>query len=273
VQASNGEDALQLIAQGLRPSIILLDVMMPKMTGYEVTQRLRERYPATDLPIVLLTAKTQVADLVTGLAAGANDYLTKPIAREELLARIRTHLNLSQLREALQIEESKYRSMFENAVEGIFQSSPDGKLLNVNPAYAQLFGYDSPEAMLQGIQEVAGQLYVDPQRRTEFKRLLNEQGDIRDFEFEAYQRDRTPIWVSVWARAVKDSQGTVLYYEGNCIDITERKQQEESWKRQLQELQFEIDHKQRARQVAEITSTDYFQQLMAEADDLRNFED
>lgn len=280
VQASNGEDALRLIEQGLKPSIILLDVMMPRMTGYEVTQRLREQYPATELPILLLTAKTQVTDLVTGLAAGANDYLTKPISRDELLARIRTHLNLSRLREALQIEESKYRSMFENAVEGIFQSSPDGKLLNVNPAYAEMFGYDSPEAMLSAIQEVSGQLYVDPNRRTEFKRLLNEQGDIRDFEFEAYRRDgkatpaeyRSKIWVSVWARAVKDSQGTVLYYEGNCIGITERKQQEESWKRQLEELQFEIDHKQRARQVADIASTDYFQKLISEADDLRNFD-
>jgi len=273
VQASNGEDALRLIEKGLRPAIILLDVMMPRMTGYEVTQRLRESYPATDLPIVLLTAKTQVADLVTGLAAGANDYLTKPIAREELLARIRTHLNLSQLREALQIEESKYRSMFENAVEGIFQSSPDGQFLNVNPAYAQLFGYDSPEAMLSSIQEISGQLYVNPDQRDEFKHLLNAHGEIRDFEFEAYRGDRTKIWVSVWARAVKDSQDTVLYYEGNCIDITERKQQEEAWKRQLQELKIEIDHKQRARQVAEITSTDYFQQLIAEADELRNLDD
>jgi PAS domain S-box-containing protein len=273
VQASNGEDALQLIEQGLKPSIILLDVMMPKMTGYEVTQRLRERYPATELPIVLLTAKTQVADLVTGLAAGANDYLTKPISRDELLARIRTHLNLSRLWEALQIEESKYRSMFENAVEGIFQSSPDGHLLNVNPAYAQLFGYDSPDEMLLGIQEISGQLYVDPNQRNEFKRLLNEQGEIRDFEFQAYKRDGTKIWVSVWARVVKDAQDNLLYYEGNCIDITERKQQEASWKRQLEELQFEIDHKQRARQVAEIASTDYFQQLMAEADELRNFDD
>ncbi|MGC1306289.1 MAG: ATP-binding protein [Phormidesmis sp.] len=273
VQASNGEDTLRLIEQGLRPSIILLDVMMPKMTGYEVTQRLRESYPATELPIVLLTAKTQVTDLVTGLAAGANDYLTKPIAREELLARIRTHLNLSRLREALQIEESKYRSMFENAVEGIFQSSPDGRLLNVNPAYAKLFGYDSPELMLLEIQELAGQFYVDPHRRTEFKRLLDEQGEIRDFEVEAYQRDRSKIWVSEWARAVKDSQGNLLYYEGNCVDITERKQQEESWKRQLEELQIEIDQKQRARQVAEITSTEYFQQLMVEADDLRSFDD
>jgi PAS domain S-box-containing protein len=269
VQASNGEEALQLIEDGLKPSIVLLDVMMPKMTGYEVTQRLRERYPATDLPIVLLTAKTQVADLVTGLNVGANDYLTKPISRDELLARIRTHINLSQLREALQIEESKYRNMFENAVEGIFQSSPDGKFLNVNPAYANLFGYDSSEEMLSEIREIAKQLYVDPGKREEFKHVLEQHGGIRDFEFEAYRRDRTTIWVSVWARAVKDSQGNLLYYEGNCIDITQRKHQEASWKQQLQELQTEIDQKQRARQVAEITSTDYFQRLMAEADDLR----
>jgi PAS domain S-box-containing protein len=199
VQASNGEEALQLIEKGLKPAIVLLDVMMPKMTGYEVTQRLRQRYPATDLPIVLLTAKTQVADLVAGLNVGANDYLTKPISRDELLARIRTHINLSQLREALQIEESKYRNMFENAVEGIFQSSPDGQFLNVNPAYARLFGYDSPMEMSSEIQEIAGQLYVNPDKRAEFKRLLENHGGIRDFEFEAYKRDRTKIWVSVWA--------------------------------------------------------------------------
>jgi two-component system, sensor histidine kinase ChiS len=273
VQASNGEEALALIDQGLRPAIVLLDVMMPKMTGYEVTQRLRERYPATDLPIVLLTAKNQVADLVIGLSVGANDYLTKPISRDELLARIRTHLNLSQLREALRLEESKYRIMFENAIEGIFQSSPEGQFLRVNPAYAQLLGYESPEAMLAEVQEISQQIYVDGERRNELKRLLTEQGEIRDFEYEAYRRDRSKIWVSVWARVVRDSQSNVLYYEGTCIDITQRKQKEETLKQQLQELQFEIDHSQRARQVAAITKTNYFQQLLADADELRYSDD
>ncbi len=97
-QASDGEKALALIEQGLQPDIILLDVMMPKITGYEVTKRLRDRFSPTELPIILLTAKTQVQDIVFGLDVGANDYLTKPISKQELLARLKTQINLKHLR-------------------------------------------------------------------------------------------------------------------------------------------------------------------------------
>lgn len=97
-QASNGIEALEIIESGYKPDLILLDVMMPKMTGYEVCQKLRDRFPATELPIVLLTAKTQIQDLVEGLNLGANDYITKPVSKDELLARIKTHLNLAKLR-------------------------------------------------------------------------------------------------------------------------------------------------------------------------------
>ncbi|HEY9653432.1 MAG TPA: SpoIIE family protein phosphatase, partial [Coleofasciculaceae cyanobacterium] len=97
-QAISGQEALEIVENGLKPDLILLDVMMPRMTGYEVTQKLRDRFPATDLPILLLTAKTQVSDLVQGLNVGANDYLTKPITKDELLARIKTHLSLRRLR-------------------------------------------------------------------------------------------------------------------------------------------------------------------------------
>jgi two-component system, sensor histidine kinase ChiS len=93
-QASNGPEALSLIDRGYRPDIILLDVMMPKMTGYEVCQKLREKFSCNELPIVLLTAKNQTSDLVVGLNFGANDYITKPINKLELLARIKTHLKL-----------------------------------------------------------------------------------------------------------------------------------------------------------------------------------
>lgn len=99
-QASLGTEALEIIENGFKPDMILLDVMMPQMTGYEVTQKLREIYSATELPILMLTAKNQTSDLVQGLAAGANDYLTKPISKQELLARVKTHINLHNINAA-----------------------------------------------------------------------------------------------------------------------------------------------------------------------------
>jgi signal transduction histidine kinase/serine phosphatase RsbU (regulator of sigma subunit) len=98
-QATSGPEALALIDEGLKPDAILLDVMMPKMTGYTVTKKIRERWKADKVPILLLTAKNQVADLVVGFESGANDYLTKPIYKDELLARLKTHLQLKKLKE------------------------------------------------------------------------------------------------------------------------------------------------------------------------------
>ena len=95
--ATNGIEALTIIEQGFKPDLILLDVMMPRMTGYEVCKKLREKFPPNELPVVMLSAKSQVNDLVEGLSVGANDYLTKPISKNELLARIKTHLRLSNL--------------------------------------------------------------------------------------------------------------------------------------------------------------------------------
>ncbi|HEY9668677.1 MAG TPA: ATP-binding protein, partial [Coleofasciculaceae cyanobacterium] len=99
-QASNGMEALKIIDTGLKPDLILLDVMMPKMTGYELCQKIRERFPANELPVVLLTAKNQVSDLVEGFGAGANDYLTKPVSKNELIARIKTHIRLAKINAA-----------------------------------------------------------------------------------------------------------------------------------------------------------------------------
>lgn len=97
VQASSGIEALEKIHNGLRPDLILLDIMMPKMSGYQVCQKIREQFPASEMPVVMLTAKNQVSNLVAGLDAGANDYLTKPVLKNELLARIKTHINLSKI--------------------------------------------------------------------------------------------------------------------------------------------------------------------------------
>jgi len=96
-QALNGMDALRLFAEGSSFDLVLLDIMMPKMSGYDVAQKLREKYLPSELPIIMLTAKNRIADLIEGFSCGANDYLAKPLSKSELLARIKTHLHLLKI--------------------------------------------------------------------------------------------------------------------------------------------------------------------------------
>jgi len=97
VKATNGEEALDAIGRDIHFAIVLLDIMMPKMSGFEVCRIIRETHPANQLPIIMLTAKNQVADLVEGLQAGANDYLTKPFSKGELITRIKTQIHLARI--------------------------------------------------------------------------------------------------------------------------------------------------------------------------------
>jgi len=128
---------------------------------------------------------------------------------------------------ALRQAEEKYRAMFEHAVEGIFQSTPDGRILAANPALARMLGYASPEELIAGITDIAQQLHVNPQRRAEFRRLLDERGIVQGFEMQIKRQDGSLLWVSASARAVYDAQGTLGYYEGIMEDITVRKQAED----------------------------------------------
>jgi PAS domain S-box-containing protein len=119
-----------------------------------------------------------------------------------------------------------YRSIFENAIEGIFQTTPSGQYLNVNPALAKMYGYDSAEDLVRGLTAIDNQLYVDPRRRTEFIDVMREHGVVRGFESQIYRKDKSVIWISENARAVTSAEGELLYYEGMVEDITERKRLE-----------------------------------------------
>ena len=119
--------------------------------------------------------------------------------------------------------EEMYRSIFENAIEGIFQTTPAGQYLNVNPALATMYGYDSVQDLIAGLTKIENQLYVDPNRRNDFIQVMAEHGSVRGFESEIYRKDRSKMWISENARAVKDANGAIIYYEGMVEDITERK--------------------------------------------------
>jgi PAS domain S-box-containing protein len=129
---------------------------------------------------------------------------------------VRKHAEDS-LREA----ERKYRGIVDNAIIGIFQSTPGGRTLSVNPAMARIYGYDSPEEMLTSVADIARQAYVDPKRREEFKRLMETQGGVQNFEFEALRKNGSKSWISMSAVAIRE-RGLVVRYEGMIQDITER---------------------------------------------------
>src|SRR5580704_2441797 len=139
--------------------------------------------------------------------------------------------------EALRRAEQKYRSIFENATEGIFQTTPEGKYLSANPALARMYGYDSPGELLADLVDISRQLYVEPDRRWKFTLAMRNDGEIHDFESQIYRRDGTIIWISENAHAVHDElNGELLYYEGMVQDITRRKAAEEARKQAEENL-------------------------------------
>ena len=140
-----------------------------------------------------------------------------------------------QAEAALSQAERKYRQIFEDAMVGIFQSTPNGRLLSANPAMARILGYPSPQELIDSIANIQEQFYVEPSRRAEFVRLLATQSVVYGFETEVYRKDRSRMWISVNARAVDSSAGTVRY-EGTFEDITERKRLEEQF-RQSQKME------------------------------------
>ena len=163
----------------------------------------------------------------------AHEELEQRVAqRTAELARINEELE-NEIRErksaedALKYSEEKYRGIFENATEGIFQTTPEGRILTANTAFAKIMGYDSAEEIIRTITNLREQVYVYPEKRDEFKALLKERGVIKDFETQYYRKDGVIIHISLNARVVRDKNKNILYYEGMLKNITQRKRAEQ----------------------------------------------
>ena len=121
----------------------------------------------------------------------------------------------------------KYSSLYENAVEGIFQIGPDSRILSANPASAAILGWDSPEAMISGLKNTAG-IYVDPEARDEMIATIQEKGRVIGYETRVYKKNKEIIWISVSSRSILDRNGNLLYYEGFFVNVTEKKKREKA---------------------------------------------
>ncbi|HET6489563.1 MAG TPA: PAS domain S-box protein [Syntrophales bacterium] len=154
--------------------------------------------------------------------------------------------------EALARAEAKYRGIVENAVEGIYRSLPTGRYVDANPAFARLFGYDSPEELIKAVNDIGQQLYLDPEVRKECVRVVEERGH-GSFEIGIRRRDGSTGWVFNNVQAVRDAQGKTIYYEGFIEDITDRKRMEEELRKAHTELEERI--RERTAELAQVNET------------------
>lgn len=133
-----------------------------------------------------------------------------------------TVLDITERKEA----EEKYRAIFENAIEGIYQSTPEGRYITVNPAFARILGYESPEEIIRVCQDIGRQAYVNLEDRERFKRLMATDGVVKGLEHEARRKDGSVVWVSLNGRAIRNADGAIVLYEGTIEDISARKSAE-----------------------------------------------
>jgi sigma-B regulation protein RsbU (phosphoserine phosphatase) len=187
--------------------------------------------------VIVLGSAADEAFAVEVIASGAQDFLAKEEFTAQKLERaIRCAVGRQAERVALIEEKDNYYGIFDHLVEGIFRTTPDGHYLLCNVALARIYGYETPAELMGRITDIAHSLYVEPGRRDEFVRLMQENDTLSGFESKIYRKDEEIIWIAENCRAVRDSQGKVLYYEGTVEDITERKRAEDQIRRATGEL-------------------------------------
>ncbi|MCE5212559.1 MAG: PAS domain S-box protein [Deltaproteobacteria bacterium] len=155
---------------------------------------------------------------------------------ESVIINLRDITERKKAEGALKDSEAKYRNIFENAMEGIYQATNEGRFITVNNAFARMAGYDSPEELIELINDIEKQLYVNPEDRKRFLEIRKAKGFVDNFEVEFYRKDGSTFWVVINARAVKDETGKILYTEGLIEDITLRKSTEEKLQQSLERL-------------------------------------
>jgi len=227
--AISAPDAIRLLEEESFDTIVS-DYQMPEMNGIEFLVLVRTKFG--QIPFILFTGKGREEVVIAALNAGADGYLQKGgesgAQFAELSHKIKTAASQKRADDALRESETKYRSIFDNAVMGIYQISREGQFLSANNHAARTFGYESAEELILSITDVYTQIYQDPKTGKVAWRILLEKGVLENFEAPCRHKNGQTVWVSFNARLVRDAYGNILYHEGISQDITKHKRGEEA---------------------------------------------
>ena len=205
--------------------VVLIDVCVPDGAGLANIPLIKAQAP--EVPIIAVGDADDEIVALEAVHAGAQDYLAKGQLTPAWLERsVRYAIERHRMELALLGAEEKYHGVFDHLVEGIFQTTPEGRYLMANAALARIYGYPTPEELIQGLTDIGRSLYVEEGRRGEFIRLMHENDTLTGFESPIHRKDGSVIWISENCRAIRAASGRLLYYEGTVEDITQRRQAE-----------------------------------------------
>lgn len=212
VQAADAEGFTQAVQAG-GFDLVITDYQLRWTDGLTVLRTIKGRWP--DCPVVMFTATGSEEVAVEAMKAGLNDYVLKsPRHFPRLTAAVRLALEQAEQRRALKEAETRYRGLFDGVPIGLYRSTPTGKLLDANPALVQMLGYPDRDSLLA---VNLGHLYANPDERQQWQHLIERNGLVQNVEVQLRRLDGTIIWVRNNARAVRDEQNQVLYYEGAMV--------------------------------------------------------
>ncbi len=199
-------------------------------------------YGTSNKKSTLINGAYEATAYFYGIRGGVWLYLTAVTINDssgKMIAAIETLDDITDLKTtetSLRQSEEKYRSIFENSIEGIFRATPEGRFISVNPAMAYMHGFASPEEMIGRITDIGNQLYVNPGDRAQYRAILEEKEIVNNLEAQIYRTDGNILWTSTNAHVVKDAAGRILYFEGKVEDITLRKLADENLKESAEKL-------------------------------------
>ncbi|MGB5217750.1 MAG: HD domain-containing phosphohydrolase [Smithella sp.] len=215
------EDYLAALEE-FQPDFIISDFVLPNFDGLSALNIALEKTP--DTPFIILTGSMNEDTAVQCMKVGSWDYVIKEHIKR-LGAAFLAALEQKRLRRERRESEEKYRTIFKNAEEGVYQLSPEGRFILANRAMARILGYDSPEELISSVTDIGRQLYVNPEERTVRIDTALKRDDLsRKYETRLYRKDGRIIWVSRTIHAVRDEDGEIKYFEGMINDITEKKE-------------------------------------------------
>ena len=224
--AESGQQALELVKAG-HFDVVLLDIVMPEMDGFEILEIIRQTYTTRELPVIMVTAKAESEDIVRGLNLGGNDYVAKPIDLSVISARIQAQLVLKRAVEALRESEEQFRDLYENAPIAYFSVGIDGCIWQANQGAVELFGYRADELLGRSMADLF-QDSREGREKAEMFRRIGVGGEIRLDELEMRRADSGLVWISLIVHPVRDAAGAVVGSRAMALETTDRKRAEQA---------------------------------------------